>query len=287
MSQSDAWQPLSIATPRMASQALARPMTRLRDAPSAADILYETVTTEGREEQQHILDAIRRGYGGDVDRYYSIISRLGLVDAAFSTPEYFARKWQRYLSLTPGFSAAGFRGRGVVICGGGLGYIGALWLNVKMLRRQGSTLPIEIFGFGGEQPTPLLRAMFEAQGARFISMEEIVPGGSTLFRGYVVKIFAIIFSSFAEVLSLDSDAMPIDNVDKLFEHGGGRGAEVYSPEHGAVLWPDFWCVRRAVRSGPIRSLTRSLADSRVDSFTRSGGRRWTRTSCSRSGCTRT
>ena len=235
------WDELSASTAAMDAAGAAG------DGLRAIDILYETVTMEGKDEQQHILDTIRRSNKADVDKYYRIINGLGLVDAEFSTPEYFTKKWQRYVSLTPQFNTTTFNGRGIVICGGGLGYIGALWLNVKMLRDLGSTLPIEIFGFAGEQPTPLLRAMFEEQGARFISMEEIIPGGSTLFRGYVVKIFAIIFSSFSEVLSLDSDAMPMDNVDKLFAYGkvsavgsSYRLEEAYSAKHGAILWPDFW-----------------------------------------------
>ena len=186
---------------------------------SENDILYETMKSEHADRVTHL---------------------------SYITPEYFARKWQKYISMTPSFDDRIFRGRGIVICGGGLRYIGSLWLTIKMLREQGSVLPIEIFGFGGEQPTPLLRKLFEDQNASFVSMDEIIPGGSTLFKGYVLKIFAILFSSFAEVLSLDSDNMPLVNVDTFFlDQASGDAAQEtvdrYQPDRdGALFWPDFW-----------------------------------------------
>lgn len=217
---------------------------------TANDVLYNTLRREHEDDGQHVhlIDELRGAYKNDKAGFYQKISRLGLLDREmFGTPDYFVKKWQKYISLTPSFDDRIFHGRGIVICGGGLGYIGSLWLSIKMLREQGSLLPIEVFGFGGEQPTPLLRKLFEEQNASFVSMDEIIPGGSTLFKGYVVKIFAILFSSFAEVLSLDSDNMPLVNVDTFFRDASGIGKtsqaseDRYRPARdGALFWPDFW-----------------------------------------------
>ena len=216
---------------------------------SENDILYETMNSEHADRVTivRLTNELREDFKSNMAGFYNSISRLGSLNRqVFGTPEYFARKWQKYISMTPSFDDRIFRGRGIVICGGGLRYIGSLWLTIKMLREQGSVLPIEIFGFGGEQPTPLLRKLFEDQNASFVSMDEIIPGGSTLFKGYVLKIFAILFSSFAEVLSLDSDNMPLVNVDTFFlDQASGDAAQEtvdrYQPDRdGALFWPDFW-----------------------------------------------
>ena len=212
---------------------------------TAYDVLHETMRREQANDGtiMQLADKIREASKSDMAGFYHTISSLGTLNHdLFGTPEYFATKWQRYISLTPSFDDRIFRGRGIVICGGGLRYIGSLWLTIKMLREQGSVLPIEIFGFGGEQPTPLLRKLFEDQNASFVSMDEIIPGGSTLFKGYELKIFAIVFSSFAEVLSLDSDNMPLVNVDELFlDQASGEAVDRYQPDRdGALFWPDFW-----------------------------------------------
>jgi len=52
-------------------------------------------------------------------------------------------------------------------------------------------------------------------------------------KKYQFKVFAIIFSSFQEVLFLDADCWPIHKPDYLFD------AEPYR-SHGLVTWPDFW-----------------------------------------------
>ena len=196
------------------------------------DFIVEAIIDDDKESQVRLLDSIRRSNKQDTEKYYRKINRLGLVDAAFATPNYFA-KWQQFLRMTPDFDVSMHSGgRGIVMCGGSLEYIGPLWLNIQTIRHYGSTLPIEVFGFGGEQPTPLLEDWFSENGVRFIAMDSIIPGGSTLFKGFRLKIFAIIFSSFSELLFLDADAMPILKVDSLFN--------AQSQNYGAIFWPDYW-----------------------------------------------
>lgn len=49
--------------------------------------------------------------------------------------------------------------------------------------------------------------------------------------GYAVKAFAIIYSSFAEVLCLDSDNMPVHNPAALFDTAAYK-------DHGNIFWSD-------------------------------------------------
>lgn len=109
-----------------------------------------------------------------------------------------------------------------------------------MLRRTGCTLPVELWFFEEELPTPGMASALAALDVMVRSLDELQPGASTsIFHdgadgfGYVMKAVVILFSSFEEILYLDSDNIAAQDPSSLFE----------SPEylrHGAVLWPDYW-----------------------------------------------
>jgi alpha 1,2-mannosyltransferase len=50
---------------------------------------------------------------------------------------------------------------------------------------------------------------------------------------YQYKVFAILFSSFEELIFLEADAFPVRNPDNLMDLEPYKSA-------GLVVWPDFW-----------------------------------------------
>ncbi|KAI9642367.1 mannosyltransferase [Ciborinia camelliae] len=122
------------------------------------------------------------------------------------------------------------KSKGIVTVAGGR-YTGALLVTLRMLRRTNSTLPVEVF-----MPNPedynkhTCEVVLPSLNARCV----LIPQYEGLkIAKYQYKIFAVILSSFEDVLFLDADNFPIvDPVEWM-------GAKVYK-DTGYVLWPDFW-----------------------------------------------
>ncbi|TVY33426.1 Alpha-1,2-mannosyltransferase [Lachnellula occidentalis] len=125
--------------------------------------------------------------------------------------------------------------RGIVTSGGGK-YFPVLLVSLRMLRRTGSTLPVEIFLRNRDEYEELAcEVLFKDLGAKCVILSEFV-GTSKIqfnFEHYQIKSFGLLFSSFEEILFLDADNFPVYKPDDLFE------AEVYK-QRGMVLWPDYW-----------------------------------------------
>lgn len=96
--------------------------------------------------------------------------------------------------------------RGIVTVAGGR-YTGALLVTLRMLRRTNSTLPVEVF-----MPTPqdynkhTCEVVLPTLNARCVMIPQYE--GLTI-ANYQYKIFAVILSSFEDVLFLDADNFPI------------------------------------------------------------------------------
>ena len=56
---------------------------------------------------------------------------------------------------------ANFKGRGIVICAGGLQYFSCAWVCINMLRKLGCELPIELWYRGEEELNPFMREQIE------------------------------------------------------------------------------------------------------------------------------
>jgi alpha 1,2-mannosyltransferase len=130
-----------------------------------------------------------------------------------------------------------YNGTGVVVVGGGE-YFGPAIVGLHMLRKTGSTLPVEIFvADQKEYEGPLCEDYLPRYGARCLVLTHFLQTGGLgqtfEVTHYQLKSLAMLFSSFAEVLYLDSDSIPIVNPAKLFS------AEPYI-SRGLVIWPDFW-----------------------------------------------
>ena len=125
--------------------------------------------------------------------------------------------------------------RGIVSTAGG-SYLVVFVISLRMLRRTGSTLPVEVFLANLEEYEPhICNVVLPTLNAKCVVLSQIldaVPATVEISR-YQYKILSILFSSFEEVLFLDSDCFPVQDPDVLFE------SEPFNST-GLVLWPDFW-----------------------------------------------
>jgi len=132
--------------------------------------------------------------------------------------------------------------RGLVATAGG-SYLPLVVISLRMLRRTGSKLPMEVFlASNKEYESFICETTLPELNAKCIILPEImdIVKHSIEIGHYQLKIFAMLFSSFEEILFLDSDAFPIEDPKNLFE------SEPYL-SNGLVTWPDFWMVTESPR----------------------------------------
>jgi alpha 1,2-mannosyltransferase len=132
--------------------------------------------------------------------------------------------------------------RGLVATAGG-SYLPLIVISLRMLRLTGSTLPMEVFlASNKEYESFICETTLPELNARCVILPEImdVVKHSIEISKYQLKIFSMLFSSFEEILFLDSDAFPIRDPKDLFE------SEPYR-SNGLVTWPDFWMVTESPR----------------------------------------
>lgn len=123
-----------------------------------------------------------------------------------------------------------------IVATAGEKYVNALLVSLRVLRRVGSKLPVEVFFDAHTQNTDrVCNDMLEKLNAecRFFSDVWIATPDMTYLKSYQLKIFALLFSSFEDILFLDADAFAAHNPDQLL------GAEPFKST-GLVTWPDFW-----------------------------------------------
>ena len=136
----------------------------------------------------------------------------------------------------------GFRGRGIVICAGGIKYFTCAWVCINMIRHWGCTLPIELWFQGPEEMDQRMVQLLQPLGVRCVDAKEVekrFPRRSP--GGWELKSYAIIHSTFEEVLLLDADNVPCCDPAFLFE-------EVEYHRTGSIFWPDYGTI------GPDRAI---------------------------------
>ncbi|THC89043.1 hypothetical protein EYZ11_011514 [Aspergillus tanneri] len=125
--------------------------------------------------------------------------------------------------------------RGVVSTAGG-SYLPVLVISLRMLRSTGSELPVEVFlANDDEYEEYICNVVLPSLNARCMVLSHIldaVPRAMEIQK-YQFKLFAMLFSSFEEVLFLDADAFPIRPPESLFT------SEPFKSKN-MVTWPDFW-----------------------------------------------
>jgi len=164
-----------------------------------------------------------------------IISRLtrsGIRVINFRGKRRFVEKlkneWKEFLkgvSLFPEHC----KGRGIVICAGGIRYLTCAWVNIKLLRKHGCKLPIEVWYTTGE----LTDEVIDALSALDVTCKNVKDYTDRKVSGFALKPFAICNSAFIEVLFLDADNNATVDPTFLFESNEYQA-------YGALFWPDFW-----------------------------------------------
>jgi hypothetical protein len=129
-----------------------------------------------------------------------------------------------------------FTGRGIVIPAGGSRYFPCAFVCIKILRRLGCTLPIEIWHLGNVECDRKMSSIVEPLGVECIDalqMRKAHP--ARILNGWELKPYAIMHSRYKEVLLIDADNIAVKNPEFLFECEEFRNL-------GAVFWPDYGCL---------------------------------------------
>jgi len=133
----------------------------------------------------------------------------------------------------PDWPTRRFSGRGVVICGGGIRYFVCAWICINMLRRQGCTLPVELWHLGESEMNDEMKALVAPLGVRCVDGYDVRRHHPVrILNGWELKPYAIIHSTFEEVVALDADNVPLVDPAFLFD----------TPQYarwGAIFWPDY------------------------------------------------
>lgn len=126
---------------------------------------------------------------------------------------------------------------GIVTTANGL-YMPVLLVSLRMLRRTGCKLPVEVFiDDWATYDKTACDVVLPSLNARCVVLENIYNKASGIKKPdhFQYKILAILFSTFQHVLFLDSDAFPIYDPTVLFE------TAPYTT-HGLVTWPDYFAI---------------------------------------------
>jgi hypothetical protein len=125
-----------------------------------------------------------------------------------------------------------FTGRGVVMCAGGLKYFTCAWVSIKMLRRLGCSLPIQMWFLGEDEFDDRMKALVAPLGVECVDAFEVRKRHPCrILNGWELKPYAILHAPFQEVLFVDADNIAVRNPEYLFE-------TPQFAETGAIFWPD-------------------------------------------------
>ncbi len=121
-----------------------------------------------------------------------------------------------------------------MIAAGGMGYFTSAYVNIRVIREvHGCMLPIEVFYAEKEMSKHIIDYMESTfKNVKFVDIQRVPGAPDMSMKGYQIKIFSILLSSFKEVLFLDADNMPLLDPTNVFD------IKPYK-KTGALFWPDF------------------------------------------------
>ncbi len=125
--------------------------------------------------------------------------------------------------------------RGIVSTAGGA-YLPVFVISLRMLRRTGTTLPVEVFmADHDEYEEYICEEVLPTLNATCVVLSDILKNAPHAMKvtRYQLKVFAMMFSSFEDILFLDADSFPVQNPEQLFT------SQLFQ-EQGLITWPDFW-----------------------------------------------
>jgi hypothetical protein len=144
------------------------------------------------------------------------------------------RQAEKFLAALPAYPTERYKGRGVVIAGGGDRFFPSLYVTIRALRHVGCRLPIQVWYLGRNREMPAkqkaILAPFEVECVDADQMRRCYP--ARRLDGWELKVYATLYSPFEELLFLDADCYPCRNPEFLFE------LEEYRTR-GAIFWPDI------------------------------------------------
>ncbi|KAJ5250658.1 hypothetical protein N7489_001068 [Penicillium chrysogenum] len=121
--------------------------------------------------------------------------------------------------------------RGLVSTAGST-YLPVFVSSLRMLRRAGSKLPVELYMKDAtEHEKHLCNEVLPKLDARCLVLADVV--GKDIIEHYQLKIFAVLFSSFEDIVWMDADCFPLGKPEELLD------SEPFKT-NGLVTWPDFW-----------------------------------------------
>jgi ADP-heptose:LPS heptosyltransferase len=138
----------------------------------------------------------------------------------------------QFIQVMPPYPG-GYRGRGIVICGGGRKYFPSAWVNVNLLRQLGCSLPIQLWHLGAGEMDASMKSWVHPLKVTCVDALAVRSRHPVrILGGWELKPYALIHCPFREVLLLDADNVPVVNPEFLFR----------TPEYvatGAIFWPDY------------------------------------------------
>jgi hypothetical protein len=145
---------------------------------------------------------------------------------------------EQFISRIPAYPGR-FRGRGIVICGGGVKYFTSAWVCINMLRHVGCSLPVQLWHLGEEEMDREMEKLVEPLGVVCVDASRVRrQHPARILNGWELKPYAVLHSPFREVLLLDADNVPVVNPEFLFD----------CPQFlktGAIFWPDLYVLERS------------------------------------------
>lgn len=126
-----------------------------------------------------------------------------------------------------------FTGRGIVTLGGSAKFFTCAYVLIRMLRKLGCTLPVELWYLGPGELDNTMQTVVESLGdVTCVDAVERFGGLPRMLGGWECKVWSIMHSRFEEVLFLDADQVPACDPSYLFDDQRYRDV-------GAVFWPDL------------------------------------------------
>jgi hypothetical protein len=201
---------------------------------------------------EEIIRRVELYYAGGMLKYLSVPQRRSAAKGIIATGKnpydqqplslHNARMaCERYLQTIPEYPDH-YRGRGVVICGGGVRYFTNAWVCINMLRWLGCRLPVQLWHLGPRELDRKRRALLAPLGVECVDAFKVRQRHPVrILGGWQLKPYAILQCRFEEVLLLDADNVPVVNPEPLFQTAQYRAT-------GAIFWPDYG---REARAGQV------------------------------------
>ena len=226
------------------------PACSAEDAKPRAQCARRGAVTEPSPETVALLDELARAMGEPLgvkmppgsrrDLYTDFVmyGRRMSQEAVRET----RRRTELFKKMAPAYPERAFAGRGIVIVGGNQPkFQTSYWVAIHALRRSGCALPIQLWFPEREGPDCERADELRRMGVTIHSFADLVDadaaggahGAAAMTNRFMYKIVALVFSSFQEVLLMDSDNIVLSDPSSLF------ASELYE-SRGSILWMDFW-----------------------------------------------